>query len=104
MRLKSEIKGKEQVLIFSALAADEIYIAKKCIINKLNKPPNYDLPEIKGDDKSVVSANLKATDDSFAVKPLEDFSSIANVQEPFYRGDGGFWVHEKEFLSLFDYI
>jgi len=45
----------------------------------LNKPPNYDIPEIKGDDKSVVSANMKNTDDSFTVKPLEDFSSVNNA-------------------------
>lgn len=76
MRLKSEVKGKEPITVYSSYAADEIYIAKKCIINKKDKPPNYDLPEIKGDDKSVVSANMKATDDSFTVKPLEDFSSI----------------------------
>lgn len=79
LRLKSEIAGKDPVLIFNAFSSDEIYIAKKCIINKLNKPPNYDLPEIKNDGKSVVSANMKATDDSFAVKPLEDFSSVNNA-------------------------
>ncbi|CAD8164435.1 unnamed protein product [Paramecium pentaurelia] len=104
LRLKSDVQGKDPVIVFSPLAADEIYIAKKCIANKLNKPPNYDIPEIKGDDKSVVSANMKNTDDSFTVKPLEDFSSVNNAQEPFNRGEGGFWVHEKEFLSLFDYI
>lgn len=47
---------------------------------------------------------MKATDDSFTVKPLEDFSSIQNAQEPFNRGEGGFWVHQNEFLSLFEYI
>ena len=35
--------------------AKEIFIAKKCVINRLTKPPNYDLPELKGDDKSVIS-------------------------------------------------
>jgi len=60
------------------MAADEIYIAKKCIANNKSKPPNYDLPEIKGDDKSVVSATVKG-DDSFSVKPLDDFTSIPNV-------------------------
>ncbi|CAD8130613.1 unnamed protein product [Paramecium sonneborni] len=104
LRLKSDVQGKDQVIVFSPLAADEIYIAKKCVVNKLNKPPNYDIPEIKGDDKSVFSANPKNTDDSFTVKPLEDFSSVANAQEPFNRGEGGYWVHEKEFLSLFEYI
>ena len=57
------------MILFSPLAADEIYIAKKCIANKLNKPPNYDIPEIKEEDKSI-SANMK---------PLEDFSSVNNA-------------------------
>jgi len=46
----------------------EIYIAKKCILNKLNMPPNYDLPDLKGDDvKSVVSQSMisQLTDGSY---------------------------------------
>lgn len=78
MRLKSSIKGKDQAVVYSPLGADEIYIAKKCIKNKLNKPPNFDLPEIRNDDKSVVSQTLKG-DDSFSIKPLDDFSSINNA-------------------------
>lgn len=36
----------------------EIMIGKKCIMNKIKMPPNYDLPEIKNDDKSVISLSL----------------------------------------------
>lgn len=28
----------------------EIFIARKCIINKLSKPPNYDSADIRGND------------------------------------------------------
>ncbi|KAM3133078.1 hypothetical protein pb186bvf_014795 [Paramecium bursaria] len=102
LKLKSDVQGSDPVSIFCPFAADEIYIAKKCIVNKLNRPPNYELPEIRGDDKSVISQNVK--DESFSLKPLEDFSAVANAQEPIQRGEGGFWIHEKEFLQIFDSI
>ncbi len=37
----------------------EIYIAKKCICNGYSKPPNYDIPDIKGDsgNKVIKSVN-----------------------------------------------
>ena len=35
---------------------EEIYTAKKCLINKLNRPPNYyEFYEDKKDDKSAIS-------------------------------------------------
>lgn len=53
------------------------------MLNKLSKPPNYELPEIRGDDKSVVSANVKINpDEAFIPKPLDDFSTLNNVLEP----------------------
>lgn len=75
-------------------------------MNKLTKPPNYDLPEIRGDDKSMVSANVKnqQLDDTFNVKPLDDFTSVLNVVEPSKRGKGGFWLLEKDILQSFEYI
>jgi hypothetical protein len=54
--VKSAVAKVPLLNFISPFSAKEIYIAKKCIINKLTKPPNYDLPELKGgDDKSVVS-------------------------------------------------
>lgn len=101
--MKSSISGKDKVVLYSPLGSDEIYIAKMCIINKLTKPPNYDMPEVKGDDKSVVSQTVKG-DDALSVKPLDDFSALSNAQEPFLRGEGGFWIHEKEFTSFFEHL
>ena len=59
---------------------EEIIIAKQCIFNKLSKPPNYELPEIRDDGKSVVSAAQKG-DESFVMKPLDDFSSIPHFKD-----------------------
>lgn len=57
--MKSEVSGLRKAEVFSPFSAEEIYIAKKCLLNRLSKPPNYDLPEIRGDDKSVVSQTIK---------------------------------------------
>lgn len=43
-------------------------------------------------------------DETFSVKPLDDFSALPNAAEPFRRDGGGFWVAEKEFIGLFEYI
>ena len=32
----------------------EIYIGMKCVLNKLNKPPNYDLADFKGEDSKSI--------------------------------------------------
>lgn len=37
-------------------------------------------------------------DETFTVKPLDDFSAIPNIQEPFKRDGLGFWIVEKDFL------
>ena len=75
------------------------------MINKLSKPPNYELPEIRGDDKSVISSNVKQNqDDQFIPKPLDDFSSLNNVIEPQLKSHGGNWVMEKDFTSLFQFV
>ena len=67
--------------VYCPYSTEEIVIAKMCIVNKLSKPPNYELPEIKDDGKSVISTAQKGQDESFVMKPLEDFSSVPHVKE-----------------------
>lgn len=60
--MKSAVAKVPLLNFISPFSAKEIYIAKKCMLNKLTKPPNYDLPELKGgDDKSVVSQSVAKT-------------------------------------------
>jgi hypothetical protein len=59
------------------------------------------MPEIRNDDRSVVSSAIKTVDESFVVKPLEDFSSVQNLQTPKYRVNGGYWLLDYDFLSCF---
>ena len=59
MRIKNGAIGTKPINVYCPFSALEIYIAKKCIANKLSKPPNYDVPEIRGDDKSVISSTVK---------------------------------------------
>lgn len=53
-------------------------------MNKIKMPPNYELPESRNDDKSVISLSLasQVTEGSFHVKPLDDFGNIPNLIEP----------------------
>ncbi len=58
-RLKSNVARTPLLNIYCPYSNDEIVIAKKCILNRLSKPPNYELPEIRDDGKSVVSSAQK---------------------------------------------
>ena len=51
-----KVAGLNYVCDFSE---KQIYIAKKCIMNKLTMPPNYEMGDLKVDDvKSVVSQSI----------------------------------------------
>lgn len=102
--LRVKTGGSPQPRVVCQFSSEEIYIAKKCIINKIQKPPNYDVPEIRGDDKSMASQTMKNlnADETFTVKPLDDFSALSNIQEPFRREGGGFWVGSRDFMQVFE--
>ena len=87
--------------IYCPFNSSEIDIAKTCALNKLTKPPNYELPEIRDDGKSVISATNKAADESFVTKPLDDFSTVANLKKILPRGKGGVWIQDKDFSGCF---
>lgn len=85
--------------IYCPFPNDEIEIAKTCIINELSKPPNYDVPEIRDDGKSVISAQNK--EESFIIKPLDDFSTVPHCKKPLQRGLGGHWMKDLDILGCF---
>lgn len=83
---------------------EEVVISKTCIANKLSKPPNYELPEIRDDGKSVVSGANKNGDESFMMKPLDDFSLVPNFKKILNRGKGGTWLQDEDLKGCFDTI
>lgn len=55
----------------------EILLAKKCVINNLTQPPNYEIPNTdpKDDLKSSIS-QIKFKEDNQVNNPLDDFKSM----------------------------
>jgi len=103
LKIRSSV-GKAANLNFSCpFDQDDISLAKKCILNRLSKPPNYDMYDLKMDDKSVSSAQV-VLETHTKVLPLDDFSRFENAKEPLKRGPGGAWVTNKDFESCFQYI
>ena len=103
LKIKSSV-GKAANLNFSCpFDQEDISLAKKCILNKLSKPPNYDMYDLKMDDKSVSSAQV-VLETHTKVLPLDDFSRMEHAKDPLKRGSGGTWVTNKDFESCFQYI
>jgi hypothetical protein len=82
-------------------SVDDIAIAKKCIMNDLQYPPNYDIPtsESKNDDgKSTQSysmiSKVKEEKEELVIRPLEDFSQLPNIQDPLKRPEKGVWIKD----------
>ena len=107
-RIKTSLARVPLLNIMNQFSPEEIYLAKKTTLNKLSRPPNsnFDLPEIKLDDKSVYSQQVSTSqmDSSVLNKALDDFSSLPNVLEPMKRGTGGVWVMEKDLATCFERI
>lgn len=152
-KIKTNV-GRVPILnIYCPFSAEEIETAKTCIINELTKPPNYEVPEIRGkpplsppraqprlpphkhtltqspavhaaallsffclcplcltrcarpqlptadDGKSVISAQKQ--EESFVMKPLEDFSAIPHHKKPLQRGLGGHWLKDQDMIGCF---
>ncbi|KAL4452822.1 hypothetical protein ABPG74_002387 [Tetrahymena malaccensis] len=101
-RLKSGAGKVPQISILTPFSNDEILIAKTCIVNKLNKPPNYqDGAEIRDDGKSIVSSVMKNQEETLQMKPLDDFSSVNNFVEPLNKGQGGVWILDNDLIGCF---
>lgn len=73
----------------------EILLAKKCVLNKLSQPPNYEIPNMdtKEELKSSVS-QLKFKEDNQVNVPLDDFGSVENAVDLLSRPDEGVWLKD----------
>ena len=85
----------------------EILLAKKCVVNKLSQPPNYDIPLEKEekDNKSMHSVSvsvIKYKEESELFPNIHDFVSIPNVIELLERKETGVWVKDTDLLEFFD--
>ena len=71
-RVKTAIAKVPVLNIMTPFSPDEIFLAKKCVLNRLKAPPNYDLPDIKmtADDKSVYSQQISTSGEANQIKPL----------------------------------
>ncbi len=74
----------------------ELYIARKCIINKLSKPPNYDITDARGNDAESQTVIVNQ-DKSFELKPLDEFN-IPNLIEPKERLFKGSLIQDFEVI------
>ena len=103
LKIKSSIGRIPSISINSPFKPEDILLAKKCTLNKLSRPPNYDQYDIKVDDnKSVTSLTLTATDVG-KLLPLDDFSKIPDAKEYIKRVPGT-WILDKDFLGCFQYV
>ena len=55
LRIKSNISKVPSPNITCPFDSNDINLAKKCILNKLSRPPNYDYYDVKVDDSKSVS-------------------------------------------------
>jgi hypothetical protein len=84
----------------------EILLAKKCLLNKLTQPPNYDVPLEKEekDTKSLQSISVSMTkykEEGELFPNIHDFSALPNVQELHPRPDRGVWLQDEDLLGFF---
>ncbi|EGR33436.1 hypothetical protein IMG5_052980 [Ichthyophthirius multifiliis] len=105
-RIKTGVSKVPLLNMFSPFSFEEIHTAKTCIKNRLHKPPNYqDGAEIRDDGKSIMSTIQKNNaEESLQMKPLDDFSSLANIIESLNRGIGGIWISDNDILKNFEHI
>lgn len=78
------------------------------MLNKLNQPPNYDIPlekeEREKETKSIQSLSvsvIKYKEENELFPNLHDFSSIPGVVELLERKDKGKWINDEDFLTFF---
>ena len=113
-RVFSGMYNSPEMSIVSPFSNEEIFLAKKCIMNKIQKPPNYyDFYDVRVEEKSVASGDrahsnnqINALEQSIqsALKPLDDFSRIPNHNEPVNREVEGQWLKDSDFYGCFEFI
>ena len=97
MKILSNLK------IYCEYSDKEILLAKKCVLNNLAQPPNYDIPIEKEESTHSISL-IKMKDEGEQIRPLDDFSSILNAKEVFRREDEGIWIKNEDLFTTFSDI
>lgn len=113
-RVFSGMFNSPDLSVVSPFNQEEIFLAKKCILNKINKPPNYyDFYDVRVEERSVASGDrahsnnqINALENSIqsAVKPLDDFSRLPNHNDPALREVEGQWLKDSDFYGCFEYL
>lgn len=124
-KIMSNAVDQRQLTIMCPFNEEEIYTAKKCLANKISRPPNYyDFYDEKKEDKSAIStagapvagnqSNQQAivpylyvqieNSIASALKPLTNFSKLQNHREPEDRGKLGTWILDSDLASCFEYV
>ena len=104
----------QQLTVRCKYDAKEIHIAKKCIVNQLDKPPNFVCKEIRLDNRSVFSKSKKSSRGGKKEKKEKtdkdgdvdlDFTfEDMNVLVERKKEEEGVWMQIEDFLSCFHYI
>ena len=123
-KVLSNVVDEKPISIMCPFTDEEIYTAKKCLVNKIVKPPNYyDFYDEKKDEKQGISQASAAGSVSnqqtavaysltakiensiaAAMRPLTDFSKLPSSKEPADKGKRGNWMLDSDFSSCFDFI
>lgn len=111
MGINSGLFNNDKLNINSRFTSKEIKIAKTCILNKLDAPPNYfNFNELKIEEGSVVSGSMNT---SFfknleqalreKIRSLDDFDEIENAVYPKGRLES-VWIDMLNFFNNFHII
>ena len=107
--INSGLFARDKLNVNSRYTDKEIQIAKTCLLNKLDAPPNYfNFNEIKIEEGSVISGSLNT---SFfknleqalrdKIKSLSDFGELENAKYPKKRPTSA-WVDLMNFFNSFN--
>ena len=123
IKIKSECKNKYQIDSGMPFTEDDIYMAKKCILNNWNFPPpeffnkyfrkyennNHEIDE-ETKEKSEKKKKKKISSLDFTREnyiqligdEINKYNSSENIKEPLIKQDGGNWINFSDFNFLFN--
>ena len=123
IKIKSECKNKYKIENGISFTEDEIYMAKKCILNKWNYPPpeffnkyfkRYELNENEIEEETKEKSEKKkkkkissldfTRENYIQLIGEEQISKYnnENIKEPLIKSDGGNWLNFSDFNFLFN--
>ena len=123
IKIKNECKNQYKIDSGMPFTEDDIYMAKKCILNNWNYPPpdffnkyfkkyennNNDIEE-ESKDKSEKKKKKKISSLDFTREnyiqligdEMNKYNSTDNIKEPLVKSDGGNWINFSDFNFLFN--